>query len=79
MIEIPVNELSDDALTAVIEEFITREGTDYGEVEQSLTVKIERLKAQLLAKTAVIIFDPVLSSTHIATAESWAMMRSEGE
>ena len=31
--KIPVNKLSKKALQGVIEEFITRDGTDYGEIE----------------------------------------------
>lgn len=71
MIEIPPNQLSDTSFEAVLEEFITREGTDYGVVEQSLQAKIAQLKQQVLEGNAVIVFDPVLSSTHIASAESW--------
>jgi uncharacterized protein YheU (UPF0270 family) len=33
---IPVNKLSPEALQGVIEEFISRDGTDYGEMEVSL-------------------------------------------
>lgn len=80
MIEIPHGELSDTALEAVLEEFITREGTDYGAVEQSLASKISQLKRELLAGRALIVFDPVLSSTHITTAEAWQAneLTSEG-
>lgn len=35
---IPVNKLSAHALKGVIEEFITRGGTDYGAVEASLDI-----------------------------------------
>ncbi|MBW2654812.1 MAG: YheU family protein [Deltaproteobacteria bacterium] len=31
-IKIPYNQLSPEALQGVIEEFVTRDGTDYGEV-----------------------------------------------
>ncbi|MEQ3696334.1 MAG: YheU family protein [Pseudomonadales bacterium] len=71
MIEIPPSELSDTALEAVLEEFITREGTDYGAVELSLQAKIDQLKQRVLKGEAVIVFDPVLSSTHIASADAW--------
>ena len=71
MIQIPPRELSDASFEAVLEEFITREGTDYGAVELSLQAKIAQLKQQVLDGKAVIVFDPKLSSTHIASAESW--------
>jgi uncharacterized protein YheU (UPF0270 family) len=78
MIEIPPGELSDTALESVLEEFITREGTDYGVVELSLQAKIDQLKQRVLDGAAVIVFDPVLSSTHIASADAWrASQQSE--
>ena len=40
---IPAEQLSADALQGLIEEFITREGTDYGEVEWSLDQKVAQL------------------------------------
>jgi uncharacterized protein YheU (UPF0270 family) len=37
---IPVNKLSPEALQGVIEEFISRNGTDYGEIETSTETKL---------------------------------------
>ncbi|WP_298634166.1 YheU family protein [uncultured Umboniibacter sp.] len=71
MIEIPPSELTNTSLEAVLEEFITREGTDYGAVEFSLKAKINQLKQQVLDGGAVIVFDPVLSSTHIVSTDAW--------
>jgi uncharacterized protein YheU (UPF0270 family) len=39
--EIPHSQLSKEVLDAVIEEFITREGTDYGDRVISLDDKVE--------------------------------------
>lgn len=55
--EIPYSQLSEEALLAVIEEFITREGTDYGEREYSLQQKIEQVKAQLALGDIIINYD----------------------
>ncbi len=44
---IPYQELDPDTLINVIETIILREGTDYGEVELSLTEKVELVKKQL--------------------------------
>jgi hypothetical protein len=41
----------------MIEEFITREGTDYGEREFSLSEKAEQVKAQIRRGDVVIVFD----------------------
>ncbi len=54
---IPAEQLSPDALLGLIEEFITREGTDYGELEWSLDQKVEQVRAQLRRGEAVIVFD----------------------
>ena len=37
---IPYDQLSIEALKGVIEEFVTRDGTDYGEIEVSLEIKL---------------------------------------
>ena len=55
--EIPYTVLSSDALQGVIEEFISREGTDYGEQEYSLAEKIAQVRAQLESGEVVLTFD----------------------
>ncbi|MBD3668869.1 MAG: YheU family protein [Kangiella sp.] len=47
-----------ETLTAVIEEYITREGTDYGEQEYSLQDKIDQVRSQLERGVIKITFDP---------------------
>jgi len=56
-LEIPWNQLSAQVLHSLIEEFITREGTDYGEQEFSLTEKVEQVNAQIIRGDVVIVFD----------------------
>ena len=55
---IPHGELSADALHGVIESFVLREGTDYGEREFSLEQKVAQVRAQLERGRARIVFDP---------------------
>jgi len=57
ILEIPWDELSTQVLNSLIEEFITREGTDYGEREFNLTEKVEQVKAQIKRGDVVIVFD----------------------
>ena len=57
-VEIPFTELSADALQGVIESFVLREGTDYGEREFSLEQKVAHVRRQLERKEAQIMFDP---------------------
>lgn len=62
---IPVEKLSAEAVQGLIEEFITREGTDYGAVEFSLEDKVEQVKDQLLGGEIVVVFDAVQESVSI--------------
>jgi len=61
-LEIPWQELSDAALEGLIEEFVTREGTDYGHQDYRLTDKVEQVRRQLQRGEAVILFDSYLES-----------------
>jgi uncharacterized protein len=62
---IPVNKLSAEALQAVIEEFISRQGTDYGAVEASLEASIKQVKHKLEKGLAVLIYDDETETTNI--------------
>jgi uncharacterized protein YheU (UPF0270 family) len=57
MIEIPYTSLSPEALHGVLEEFVTRESTDYGMQSFDLATKIAQVKAQLVKGKARIVFD----------------------
>jgi uncharacterized protein YheU (UPF0270 family) len=58
MIVIPHTALSPEALRGVIESFVLREGTDYGEREYTLDEKVAHVLAQLERGEAQIQFDP---------------------
>jgi len=57
-IVIPHTELSPDALTGVIESFVLREGTDYGERDVPFETKVLQVRGQLDRREAEIVFDP---------------------
>lgn len=65
MLKIPWNQLSEEVLEGLIEEFITREGTDYGEREVSLTEKVEQVKAQIVRGDVQIVFDEKLETCNL--------------
>jgi len=65
MVIVPPEALSVEALTGLIEAFITREGTDYGEVEWSLADKVEQVRELLRRREAAIVFDPLTESCTI--------------
>jgi uncharacterized protein YheU (UPF0270 family) len=54
---VPHEQLGPEVLRAVIEDFITREGTDYGLHEHSLTQKHDAVLRQLQRGDAFIVFD----------------------
>ncbi|MGV8058149.1 MAG: YheU family protein [Smithellaceae bacterium] len=62
---IPVNKLSPDALQGVIEEFISRSGTDYGAIEASRKTSINQVKHHLEKGRAVLIYDDETETTNI--------------
>ncbi len=55
--EIPYQELAKDTLIAIIEDFVTREGTDYGHSDFSLEQKVQHVLNQLEVGEAKITFD----------------------
>ncbi|MDE2448788.1 MAG: YheU family protein [Gammaproteobacteria bacterium] len=65
---IPHGELSAEALHGVIESFVLREGTDYGEREYSLEQKVAQVRAQLERGQARILFDPESNTVTIEVA-----------
>jgi uncharacterized protein len=56
-IVVPHEQLSPDALRGVIEAFVLREGTEYGERDVSLDVKVAQVLRQLQRGEAQIVFD----------------------
>ncbi len=54
---IPFDKLSKDALDGVLEEFVNREGTDYGLIETSFEDKCEQVLAQIKQGQVLIVFD----------------------
>jgi hypothetical protein len=68
-IVIPHRELSADALRGVLESFVLREGTDYGEREVSLDRKVAQVLRQLERGEAQIVFDAALQSVDIVLVD----------
>lgn len=68
VIEVPYTSLSPDTLRAVVEELITRAGTDYGERERSLESKVADVMRQLQRGEAKVVFDPKTSTVNIVLA-----------
>jgi len=65
---VPHTELAEDTLRSVVESFILREGTDYGEREFSLEQKLAHVYRQLERGEARIVFDPNTETVDIVVA-----------
>lgn len=57
-IEVPMDKLGSEILTRIIEEFVLREGTDYGSSEVSLETKVGQVYKQLEKGDVKIFFEP---------------------
>ena len=57
--------LSAEALRGLVEEFITREGTEYGHREFSLDDKVRQVERQLASGEVKIVFDNVEESANL--------------
>jgi uncharacterized protein len=64
-VPIPYQELSADALRGVVESFVLREGTEYGEREFQLEQKVAHVMRQLERGEASILFDPASETIDI--------------
>ncbi len=67
---IPHQQLSREALRGVIEAFVLREGTDYGETHHSLEDKVQQVLRQLERNEAHIVFDPNTESVDIVVSQT---------
>lgn len=64
-VTVPYTELAQELLHAVVESYVLREGTDYGEREFSLQEKVAHVIGQLKRGEARIVFDPDTESVSI--------------
>lgn len=66
---IPYNELSEAALQTLIEDFVTRDGTDYGWDEMSMQEKATHLLALLETGELLISYNEESQSCGLVTKE----------
>jgi len=64
---IPYEKLSREALQGLIEEFVTREGTDSGYTKTSLDENVEMVKRQLEKGDAFIVYDEATQTANIVS------------
>lgn len=62
---IPAKMLDPDTLQSLLEDFVTRDGTDNG-YDASLVQRVERLRRQIDRDEVVIVFHPDTGDTSLA-------------
>jgi uncharacterized protein YheU (UPF0270 family) len=65
-IEVPCERLAAPTLDALLEEYASRDGTDYGLVERSLQDKVATLRSRLQDKSLVLLYD--------SASEQWDLL-----
>lgn len=66
---IPYAEIQPDTLISLIEEFVSRDGTDYGEEEICLADKVEQVRAKLVSGEAIILFSESTGQCNIVSKD----------
>ncbi|OQX33603.1 MAG: hypothetical protein B0D91_14015 [Oceanospirillales bacterium LUC14_002_19_P2] len=69
---IPPNMLEEATLKNLVEEFVTRNGTDNGD-DSSLQQRVNAVMNQLALKQVVIVYDDVTETANIVPADTVAM------
>jgi uncharacterized protein YheU (UPF0270 family) len=68
---IPLDQLSNETLAAIIEDFILREGTEYGAEDISKQAKISQVKNQLKQGSAVLVYSELHESVNILPSDQF--------
>ena len=66
-VRIPHQEISAEALRGLVEAFVLREGTDYGEQEFNLEQKVQHVYLQLERGEVGVVFNVELQSADMLT------------
>ena len=72
---IPVHKLSPEAVRGIVDEFISRAGTDYGAVESSRERNFRQVWEKLATGAALLVFDDEAQTTNIFLADDPLLKR----
>jgi len=76
-LHIPINRLQAQVLQSLLEEFATRDGTDYGEQEVSLEEKVRDLHKQLEQGSIALLFDTETEAWDLRDMQEAAQLLQE--
>lgn len=74
---IPIEQLSTDTLMSIIEDYILREGTDYGAIDASKEAKVTQILQQLKSGSAVLVYSDLHESVNILPADQFNPQQEE--
>lgn len=78
-IEIAPSQLSSDALNGIIENFILREGTDYGVVEVEFDKKKSQIQKQIDCGDVKIIYDQSTETVSLIMANDFRKLKKQAQ
>ena len=67
---VPWQEIPADSLQNLIEEFVSRDGTDYGVQETPLSTRVEQVRKKIEKGTVVIWYDDVTETISLFHQEN---------
>lgn len=70
-IEIPIESVPAEIFEKIVEEFVEREGTDYGHSEVSFEEKKSKILAQIQKKLVRLVFSFEDESINLLTHDQW--------
>ena len=68
---VPWQQINTDTSHQLLEEFASRDGTDYGAYETSLADKVSQLEIQLKQKRILVVYSELHESINIVPAEQF--------
>lgn len=74
---IPWRDLAADTLDALIESFVLREGTDYGDAEVPLAVKVAQVRQLVQRGEVLIVYSELHESVDLLSKQQWRQRQAE--
>ncbi len=74
---IPWQQLAPDTLERLIEAFVLREGTDYGDAEVSLLEKVKHVRTQLEHGQVLIVYSQTEESVDLLTKQQYRQLAEQ--
>lgn len=68
-VELPYDKLAPETLQRLLEEIVTRDGTDYGETETPVEARVRQAREALRRGTATLFFDAATQSCQLVPRE----------